>query len=205
MRIGGLSVGLVLFFGACCYTQGTDVVDREGEILCPFFKTLQPDTSWSLPFLWDVVFHGNVGVVLAKALIFGAVVAQKGFFTALFGGVLDLERLDQVPGVSHLDLYNSQFEGVSERLNAAAIDGFVTLSDLVEVKKWVAEVNMVDSINIFSQGETVFVFLGAGGNLGEDKVLAADVLRFLQSDWEVKDIGPVNTINLAKGMSKVDF
>jgi hypothetical protein len=189
------------------------VAVEEPIILCPFFRTLEPNESNSVAFLWDVVVHGKVGVGLAKSLVFGAVVIQQGFWTALWGGVLDLERLDEIPGISHLDLYNSQFAGVSERLLAkaavtAADDAngyYITLQDLVEVKKWVAEVNSVDEINVFSRGETVFVFLGAGGNLKTNRVLATDVLRFLQSDWEVKDIGSVNAVNLAKGLLQAGF
>jgi hypothetical protein len=183
---------------------------EEPIILCPFFRTLEPNESNSVAFLWDVVVHGHVGVGLAKSLVFGAVVIQQGFWTALWGGVLDLERLDEIPGISHLDLYNSQFAGVSERLLAKAVtavdaDGYITLQDLVEVKKWVAEVNSVEEINVFSRGETVFVFLGAGGSLKTNRVLATDVLRFLQSDWEVKDIGSVNAVNLAKGLLQAGF
>lgn len=180
--------------------------DAAAPILCPFFKTVRPNPAKSLTFLWDVVVRGNVGLGLAKTLVFGAVVQQQGFFAALFGGVLDIHRLDQIPGVSHQDLYNSQFQGVSERLlERADDDGYISLQDLVEVKKWVAEVNLVKDIGVFSRGETVFVFLGAGGNLDSNKVLAMDALRFLQSDWEVDDIGSVNAINLAQGLFKAGF
>ena len=120
--------------------------------------------------------------------------------------MLDLERLDEIPFVSHDDLYNSQFPGVESRLNDLAdSDGFITLGDLVEVKQWVAEVTGVENISIFSQGETVFVFLGAGGDLKEDRVLVADVLNFLQSNYAEEDIGKVNTANLVKGLGLADF
>jgi hypothetical protein len=178
-------------------------------ILCPFFRTLKPNESNSGAFLWDVVVHGKVGVGLAQSLVFGAVVVQQGFWPALWGGVLDLRRLDELPGISHLDLYNSQFAGVSERLLAIAAaadaDGYITLQDLVEIKKWVAEVTSVEEINLFSRGETIFVFLGAGGSLKNNRVLATDVLRFLQSVWEIKDIGNVNAVNLAKGLLQAGF
>jgi hypothetical protein len=175
-------------------------------ILCPFFKTVRPNPAKSVKFLWDVVVRGNMELVLAKTLVFGAVVQQQGFFPALFGAVLDIHRLDQIPGVSHRDLYNSQYSGVAERLlERADTDGYISLQDLVEVKKWVAEVNLVKDIGVFSRGETVFVFLGAGGNLDSNKVLAMDALRFLQSDWEVDDIGSVNAINLAQGLFKAGF
>ena len=125
--MNGCSLVWMLLSLAVANGQGDADTNPDNEILCPFFKTLQPDTSSSVAFLRDTVTDGNVRVPLAKSLVFVAVAAQQGFFAALLGGVLDLQRLDEVPGVSHLDLYNSQFAGVSERVMAAADDeGFVS-------------------------------------------------------------------------------
>jgi hypothetical protein len=66
-------------------------------ILCPFFKTVRPNPAKSVKFLWDVVVRGNMELVLAKTLVFGAVVQQQGFWAALFGGVLDIYRLNLAP------------------------------------------------------------------------------------------------------------
>jgi len=175
-------------------------------ILCPMLNIVQPDTSNSVTLLLDVIFHGNVGALLAKVLLFGAVVSQQGLFAALLGGVLDLERLDEIPGVSHLDLYNSRVAEVTANVTAAAdADGYVTLQDLVAIKQWVAQVQQVNEITSISQGETVFVFLGAGGDLRQNKVLATDVILFLRSEWDPDKIGTVTLLRLWRGLAMAGF
>lgn len=185
---------------------GQEDINPDNKILCPFFNTLQPDTSSSIGFLSDTVGEGGVGLAFAQPLIFGSVVVQQGVLAALFGGVLDLGTLDELPGISHLDLYNLQMEVVTADVMAAAdAEGFVTLQDLVTIKQRVAELQQVEEINIFSRGETIFVFLGAGGDLDSDKVSAANVLAFLASELPVESIGAVNTFNMIRGFLRADF
>jgi len=180
--------------------------NADNEILCPLLKTIQPDTSNGLSFIEDLITKGNAGAVLATSFYFNALVLQQGLFTTLFGGVLDLERLDEIPLVSHLDLYNSQTEAVTANLTAMAdADGYVTLQDLVQIKKWVAEIQKVDPIGFISQGETVLLFLAVGGDFDENKVLATDVIKFLASEWDADNIGKTSTTLLAKGYLELDF
>ena len=168
------------------------------DITCPFLKLIQPDTASFSSFVGDLRTNGNVGKLLASAITFETTRMQKGAWAAMTGAVPDLCALDQVPGISHKDKYNAQLDGVTSRLEAASIDGFVTLQDLVEIKKWVADVEGIADISLGSRGETINLFLCAGGDLATDKVKAANVLSILQSE-QIEELGETGLFSLLKG------
>jgi hypothetical protein len=103
-------------------------------------------------------------VSVVKALAFGATLNQQGLWAALTGRAPDVFRLEEVPGISHLDLYQFRLDGVQSRLEARAVNGEVSLQDMIEVKKWVATDTGVSNISLISKGETVLLFLLAGGD-----------------------------------------
>ena len=168
------------------------------DITCPFSKMVQPDTSSYWSFVEDFHTKGNMGRVLASVITFETTRKQKGLWAAMTGEVPDLCTFDQVPGVSHKDKYSSQLAGVKSRIEVASIDGFVTLQDLVDIKKWVAEVEGVVDIVDSSKGETVLTFLSAGGDLVTQKVNASNVLSILQSK-PIEEIGETTLSRVLEG------
>lgn len=169
-------------------------------IICPFFNLLKPDTSNSIKFVADASKRGNAAYGLLAFLNYQAIVAQKGLGKALVGESLDIYNLDKIPGVSHLDLYQVRFDDVKLRFTELAdINGFITLNDMINVKKWVANDVGVTSINKISRGETVFLFNLAGGDIST-KVKASIVLDILEGKKPLQRYGKNNISLLLKGL-----
>lgn len=106
---------------------------------------------------------------------------QQGVVAALLNRAPDIERLHEVPGVSHLDLYNGFPNEVRGQLAEKDVDGRVQLDDLVAIKESIAELAGVDIIDS-SRIETALLFVMAGGDLDSGTVATVDVLRLLDGE-----------------------
>ncbi|MEM6638118.1 MAG: hypothetical protein AAF667_19790 [Pseudomonadota bacterium] len=104
--------------------------------------------------------------------------SQKGLLAVLRHEAPDIYRLDQVPGISHEDLYRNCIPELREMAQARAVDGLITLQDLVELKEWVAEKVGVTPSEA-SKTETALLFVRSGGNLEAWTVELDDVFRLL--------------------------
>ena len=172
-------------------------------VLCPFLRSVMPDTSSWFSFLADIQAGGCdwfVGAIIAL----GVSVEQYGVFNLLFhGAVLDLYRLNIPP--TRLDLYNKFKEDVRSQLLERAVDGYVTLQDLVDVKIWIGE-QVGQKIESGSQTETTILFIHAGGDSTTKKVRVDVVLDFLQNGISPpaefkQQVGIFNTL-FVNGQSK---
>ena len=178
------------------------MADSSKDILCPFLRSVQPDVSGIWKFTSDLSSKGKMDRIMALFVAFDVTKKQKGLWAALTGQVPDLYRLDQVPGVSHPDLYRHQLDEVKEHLEKAVdSDGFVTLQDVVEAKKFVADKVGVKSEEMMdsSKFETVLLFLGSGGDLETNKVKVTDLMTLLQGQRPA-NAGSINVDGLTKGM-----
>lgn len=178
---------------------------QSGEIRCPFFKAAKPDTTSNDNFIYDLSVAGcdkNFCGPLAR----GAAILQRPLQAIFEGGVVDIFRLDEIPLVSHADLYNNYPKEVTQQINNAISDssGMIYLQDLVNIKLWVAKQAGVESPNIFSRGEVVFLFLRSGGDLDTERVAAADVLTMLAGTFPNQK-SRIGVINFLKGSWKADF
>ncbi|MEM9608337.1 MAG: hypothetical protein AAGA99_13005 [Actinomycetota bacterium] len=118
---------------------------------------------------------------------------QQGLLAALSNRAPDVDRLDEVPGISHLDLYTTFPAVVRRELAGREVGGRVRLQDLVAIKESIAEhagVTAIDSSRI----ETALLFLMAGGDLDTGLVSVSDVLRLLDGEA----IAPGATVNMAR-------
>ncbi len=118
---------------------------------------------------------------------------QQGFIAAVLNRAPDIERLDEVPGVSHLDLYTAFPTEVRNQLTDREVDGMVHLDDLAAIKESIAEIAGVDIIDS-SRIETALLFVMAGGDLDNGTVATADVLRLLEGEA----VAPEATVTTAK-------
>ena len=105
----------------------------------------------------------------------------------LRGEAPDLRRLDEVPGVSHPDLYGAYPEVVRTRVEERAVDGRITLQDLVDIKIELARRAGVRRIRLSSRLETCLAFMRAGGELRTETVDAEAVLTLLAGRWPEVD------------------
>jgi hypothetical protein len=151
------------------------------DINCPFLKMAQPDTSNFLKFASDISKAG-LQYPMAAFIASDVVVRQKGFWNFLKGEAPDLYALNQVDGISHPDKYNRYNVETEKRLKEAANEeGMVTMQDLIDLKKWIAQQEGIsaDKIMKSSRIETQILFVGSGGNLETGFVKVQDVLTFL--------------------------
>jgi len=153
-------------------------------ILCPFLRIVKPDDSGFLSFVGSLANNG-LGHVSAAAVTFLVTSMQKGVLAGLRGETPDLSQLDQVRRVSHSDLYQSSPKDVSRLLTEASVEGRVSVQDLVDVKKYIAQ-KMGVTPSHASKTETYIAFLFAGGNLDTGTVGLEDILAFLAGERPAK-------------------
>ncbi len=149
-------------------------------IACPFLAIVEPETSRAGAFARDCHRHG-MGRWMARFVTRQVTWKQQGLIAALLGRAPDIKRLDEVPGISHLDLYTAFPTEVRSQLSTRGVDGIVNLQDLVEIKESIAELAGVEIIDS-SRIETALLFLMAGGDLGSGTVATADVRRLLDGE-----------------------
>jgi hypothetical protein len=119
-----------------------------------------------------------MGYLTALVATCQVTVRQKGIVAFLRGQAPDLRRLDEVPGVSHTDLYRAYLPEVRAKATRAAVAGQITLQDLVSIKEWIAKSEGVPVI-VSSQIETALLFVRAGGDLQTGLVDLESVLTLL--------------------------
>jgi hypothetical protein len=170
-------------------------------ILCPFLRMAAPDTSSFFGFVRGCSDAG-MGWSTALFVTLQVTSAQKGLGAALRGQTPDLHQLDKVPGVSHPDLYGLKLEDLRSKADERAVEGRITLQDLVELKEWLAQ-TMGVAINEASQIETALVFIRAGGDFETARVALDDVFLLLEGRAP-RNGGEVNlrTILKARRMSR---
>ncbi|MEM7336198.1 MAG: hypothetical protein AAF490_29225 [Chloroflexota bacterium] len=164
------------------------------EIKCPFLAMAMPPSD----FQGFVRACQNYGMSYPMALLVTCQVTtrQKGFLALLKGETPDLHRLDEVEGISHTDLYSAYLSEARTMANEIAVDGQITLQDLVTIKEWIASqenVSIIDSSKI----ETALIFLGAGGDLETSLVSVDDVFTLLQG-IQPSSYGEVTPAKLAQ-------
>ncbi len=173
--VGIASIGGGLAFGYVTTPEPPEGGER--AILCPFLAMNPPDTTNVWTFARGCVDNGQS---YSMALIVATMVtyAQKGLWAVLRHEAPDIYRLDQVPGISHDDLYQNYIPELREMAVARAVEGQVTLQDLVEMKEWVA-----DQVGVTpgeaSKTETALLFVRSGGDLTKWTVALEDVFRLL--------------------------
>ena len=112
--------------------------------------------------------------------------------------------LDQVPGVSHCDLYQAYLPELHSMAKDREVNNQITLQDLVEMKKWIAEKEEVEIIEP-SKIETALVFVRAGGNFETGKVSTEDVFHVLEGRaLENPGIVSMGKMNRARAMANWD-
>lgn len=157
--VGLASIGGGLAFG---YLTTPEPSEAEGRtILCPFLAMNPPDTTNMWSFTRGCVDNG-MDYSMALFVTVQVTYLQKGMFAVLRHQAPDIYRLDEVPGISHEDLYSRYVPELRELANDLAIDGKLKLQDLVVMKEWVAKQVGV-SPNEASQTETALLFVRAGG------------------------------------------
>ena len=145
------------------------------EIYCPFLKAYKPTTSSLWQFASDLQAKGKLGRLEGLLIGFDVVAKQQGTWKAISGAAPDLYRLDEVPGISHADL----FQKYASKLDAAAKDEILTISNLVAIKKEIAEEEKCPEIIKSSKIETGLIFLGSGGDTETGEVPLNNVKKFL--------------------------
>ena len=173
-------VGIGSIGGGLAFGYVTTPEPPEGEdhaILCPFLAMNPPDATNVWTFARGCAENGQS---YSMALIVATMVtySQKGLWAVLRHEAPDIYRLDQVPGISHDDLYQNHIPELREFAATRAVEDQITLQDLVEMKEWVA-----DQIGVVpgeaSKTETALLFVGSGGDLDAWTVDLDDVFRLL--------------------------
>ena len=96
------------------------------KIKCPFLAMVRPDTSSFGRFVRSCQQYG-MEYWIAVGVTCQITVQQKGLMALLRGEILDVYRLDEVPGVSHVDLYSSYLPQARAQADATAVGGQSTL------------------------------------------------------------------------------
>jgi hypothetical protein len=125
------------------------------------------------------------------AFAFGIAIAQFGFWKAFIGNPPDIYRLEQIPGVSHEDLFHNYFDATLYRIDEAKdADGMIMLQDLVNIKKWIVEQERMQISEMLgsSKSETGLVFLASGGDLDTQKVSGDEVIKILNAERPTRKI-----------------
>lgn len=149
------------------------------EIKCPFLAIAKPNTSHLWRFVRDCNAYGMssmMAFVVASQITMNQ--KGKGVWALLRGEAPDLYRLEEVSGVSHLDLYSAYLTQVVEQINAMSVAGEISLQNLVTIKEWIAAEERVPIIEA-SKIETILAFLYGGGDLETGMVNAENVISIL--------------------------
>ncbi|HMO40171.1 MAG TPA: hypothetical protein PKE17_12230 [Saprospiraceae bacterium] len=173
----------------------------EAKIKCPFLAISKPSMESRAAFVNDVEKFG-MDRTMATFVAIQVGWQQKGLWAIIKGKAPDIYALDQVHGVTHCDLFSKFIPELEEMVKAKEIDGQITLQDLVEMKKWVAQQVQVE-ISEPSKIETSLLFVKAGGNLETQKVYTEDVFMLLRGIKPKRD-APINVtlLNKSKALAK---
>ncbi|MEM6730008.1 MAG: hypothetical protein AAF658_00545 [Myxococcota bacterium] len=180
-RIGQIAGGVALLgVGMIAYLAHQTTVEsyREGEVTCPFLALNPPDTSNLLTFAAGAEDNG-MSYPMALFVGFDVTRKQRGLWAAITLRAPDLHRLREVDGVSHDDRFALFLDELRPLADERAIDGRITLQDLVELKHWVAKRTGVETISEPSRIETSLAFIRAGGDLENWTVTVDDLFALL--------------------------
>lgn len=173
--IGVASIGGGLALG---YVTTPDPSEDDGSaITCPFLAMDPPDTTNMWSFARGCVDNG-MDYAMALFVTGQVTYQQKGLLAVLRQEAPDIYRLREVNGVSHDDRYALFQTELRAQAEKVAIDGRLTLQDLVVMKEWIA--NELEVIpNEASRIETALLFIRAGGDVETWTVGMEDVLRLI--------------------------
>ncbi len=173
--IGVASIGGGLALG---YMTTPEPPEGGGRpITCPFLAMNPPDTTNMWTFARGCVANG-MDYWMALFVTVQITLAQKGLPAVLRHEAPDIYRLREVPGISHDDRYHPYRDELRPMAEALAVDGRLTLQDLVTLKEWVAKrLGLVP--NEASRIETALLFVRAGGDLENWTVDQDDTFRLI--------------------------
>ncbi|MEM1414207.1 MAG: hypothetical protein AAGH15_04880 [Myxococcota bacterium] len=158
----------------------------EGQVLCPFLAMSPPDESNLLRFARDASRNG-MDYPMALVVAMQVTYLQKGLWALLTFEAPDLDRLDEVEGISHEDRYARYLPELRHMAEERAVDGRITLQDLVAMKEWVAAQAGVAPISEPSRIETALLFIRAGGDFDAWTVSVDEVFRLLSGQRPTVD------------------
>lgn len=186
------SVIFIALLGVDIYFRSLPIPDcesGEAKIKCPFLAISKPSMESRTAFVNDVEKFG-MDRTMATFVAVQVGWQQNGLWSVLKGEAPDIYSLDKVHGVTHCDLFSKYLPELEAMAKAKEIDGQITLQDLVEMKKWVAQQVQVE-ISEPSKIETSLLFVKAGGNLETQKVYTEDVFMLLKGIKPKRD-APIN-------------
>ena len=194
LLIGVASIGGGLAFGNVTTPDPSE--DDGSTVTCPFLAMSPPDTTNMWSFASGCTENGMALFVTVQVTY-----QQKGLISVLRHEAPDIYRLREVHGVSHDDRYAPYQDELRNQAKDLAVDGRLTLQDLVVLKEWVAnELNVVP--NEASRIETALLFVRAGGDLETWSVGMEDVFRLVAGQRPSVDaIVTPNLLNQARGKS----
>lgn len=173
--IGVASIGGGLALG---YVTTPDPAGDDGSpVTCPFLAMNPPDTTNMWTFARGCVANGmdyGMAIFVTTQITY----QQKGLWAVLRHEAPDIYRLREVAGVSHDDRYVPFRDALRLQADAMAVDGRLTLQDLVGMKEWVAREQGVIP-NEASRIETALLFVRAGGSVDDWTVGLKDVFLLL--------------------------
>lgn len=131
-------------------------------ITCPFLAMDPPEARNIWAFARSCETNG---MAYSMALFVAAqiTVQQKDILALLRHEAPDIYSLHQVPGVSHADRYGLYIVELRPLAQKVAVNGRLSMQDLVELKKWMAQQEGVEIIES-SRIETALAFVRSGGD-----------------------------------------
>ncbi|MEM9242114.1 MAG: hypothetical protein AAGB07_19255 [Pseudomonadota bacterium] len=166
---GGLALGYV--------TTPDPSGDDGSPITCPFLAMKPPDTTNVWTFARGCVDNG-MAYGMALFVTLQITYQQKGLLAVLRHEAPDIYRLREVPGISHDDRYAPFLAELRPVAEGMAVDGRLSLQDLVAMKEWVAaQVGVIP--NEASRIETALLFVRSGGRVEDWTVGLDDVFLLL--------------------------
>ncbi len=192
--------------GADIYVRNLYVPDcdsGEAQIKCPFLAIAKPSMESRKAFVDDVEQFG-MDRSMAQFVAIQVGWQQNGLWSVIKGEAPNIYALDQVHGVTHCDLFAKYLPELEQQAKKIDVDGQITLQELVNMKKWVAQQEQVE-ISEPSKIETSLLFVKAGGNLETQKVYAEDVFTLLRGIQPERD-APINLdlMNRARALADWD-
>jgi hypothetical protein len=166
---GGLALGYV--------TTPKSASDDGKPISCPFLAMGPPDTTNMWSFARGCEANG-MSYSMAILVSMQVTYFQKGLLAVLRHEAPDIYRLHEVPGISHEDKYWAYKDDLRPMADEMAVDGFLTLQNLVELKEWVAR-DLGVTPNDASRIETALLFVRAGGDFETWTVGLEDVFLLI--------------------------
>lgn len=157
-----------------------------GAITCPFLAMDPPPDDG----LWAFARGAEAnGMSLPMALVVGmqTTAQQKGLGAALRLEAPDIRRLREVPGVSHDDRFAPHLAELRPLADSLAVDGQITLQQLVGLKEWVAAQEGV-AVGEASRIETALAFVRAGGDAETWTVGVEDLFTLLAGRRPAVDV-----------------